>query len=269
MQGATFATIAQEGMKLSEMTPVGYLENKTYTDKKKGKGCQGDIYIVVLNANGGTAIDGKGNERRYKWYHAWDKTNGWAEKGKWIQPTVDGDIEIGGANEVVFGNGEALWINVATAFESGMTINNAGEALLDAAVLALRDGAKGMSAPISAACKLSKILPSGYLTNATYTDKKKGKGCQGDIYIVVLNANGGTAIDGKGNECRYKWYHAWDKTNGWAEKGKWVQPTVDGDIEITDANDVEFAMGEGLWVNVATAYEDGMMLGFPGVDDLK
>ena len=117
--------------------------------------------------------------------------------------------------------------------------------------------------------KLSEMTPVGYLGNATYTDKKKGKGCQGDIYIMVLNANGGVALDLKGNQKTYKWYHAWDKTNGWAEKGCWKQydAEVSDYVEITSANDVEFAMGEGLWVSVATAYEDGMMLGFPGVDD--
>lgn len=121
--------------------------------------------------------------------------------------------------------------------------------------------------------KLSEMTPVGYLNNAKYMDAKRGHGCQGDIYITVLNANGGRAIDENGNEREYLWRHDWNKTDGWAAKGRWIQRTLQEgkvvEVEITADNDIEFKMGEGLWVCVGTAYEDGMMMEFPGVDDLK
>ena len=40
MTGASFQTITSEGVNLTDLTPVGYLNNATWTKNITGKGCE-------------------------------------------------------------------------------------------------------------------------------------------------------------------------------------------------------------------------------------
>ena len=117
---------------------------------------------------------------------------------------------------------------------------------------------------------LTDIKAVGYLNNATWTKNITGKGCQGYIRIQVLTEKGKIATDDAGNSMEYLWYHSY-ASKAWKNDACWKQKQIiEGKetlVQITTDNDVEFKMGEGLWVKVMQNWEETMALEFPGIDD--
>ena len=251
-------------MKLQELAPTGY-ENVEYfiTDMEA---VMGEFCIKILNKNGGTAKDINGKNSEYYFNRSYDSVEGvWLDDSLWTY--LDGSEP---EKEIIFDNGDGLWLYVSPdAYVEGTesySIQNAGEAFLDSGSVLLREGNRGVVAPLSAGVPLQKIAPTGY-ENVEYfiTDMEA---VMGEFCIKILNKNGGTAQDINGKNAEYYFNRSYDSVEGvWLDDSLWTY--LDGSVP---EKEISFDMGEGLWVYVSPdAYPDGSeiyYLQFPGIDDL-
>ena len=106
--GASFKTIAQKGMRLSEIVPTGY-DVPTYWCGGKKTGFNNLITIQVLDANGNTAKDFEGNDRYFCFTRA-GKSSKWTEEGYWHR--FGDDTKITADNDETFKMGEGLRVAV-------------------------------------------------------------------------------------------------------------------------------------------------------------
>ena len=276
MVGASFATIGEKnGIYLSQLAPVGYEDVSVFTDTKKGDGgVKGQFTISILTSTGGQAYDEKtGVAKSWSYYRTYPKsTKTWSNDGRWLDQS---GTEIKGDADVFFANGQGLWFDVdAGAYKSGSekySLNNAGEAILDANSFLLRSGSTGIAIPPSASVKLSQIKPVGYEDVSVFTDTKKGDGgVKGQFTISILTSTGGQAYDEKTGVAKsWSYYRTYPKsTKTWSSDGRWLDQSG---TEIKGDADVTFESGDGLWVDVdAGAYKSGeekYYLSFPGIDD--
>ena len=265
MIGASFSRINGDGMKLQDLAPKGYESVEYFTSDMEA--VMGEFSIKILNKNGGTATDINGNEAAYYFNRSYDSVEGkWLDDSLWTY--LDGSQP---EKEIIFDDGEGLWFDVsADAYPDGTEkydLMNAGEALMDSRVVPIRQGSKGVVAPLSAAVPLQKIAPKGYETVEYFISDMEA--VMGEFSIKILNKNGGTASDINGNEAAYYFNRSFDSVEGvWLDDSLWTY--LDGS---EPAKEIVFELGEGLWVDVsADAYASGdekYYLEFPGIDDLS
>ena len=276
MVGASFATIGEKnGIYLSQLAPVGYEGVSVFTDTKKGDGgVKGQFKIKILTSTGGQAYDEKtGVAKTWSYFRTYPKaTKTWSNDGCWKD---ENGTVMTGEKDVFFANGQGLWFDVAAgAYKSGTekySLNNAGEAILDANSVLLRNGSTGVAIPLSASVKLSQIKPTGYENVSVFTDTKKGDGgVKGQFKIKILTSTGGQAYDEKTGVAKtWSYFRTYPKaTKTWSNDGCWKD---ENGTVMTDENDITFESGDGLWVDVAAgAYKSGeekYYLSFPGIDD--
>ena len=259
MIGASFNKIGSEGMTLEDLIPVGYEKVAYFTDDDTG--VMGEFEIRILNKNGGLATDKFGNDADY-YYNRTIEGGVWQDDGYWSY--LSGDP----AENIVFDVGEGLWFDVSADVFADVpanqyTLENAGEAFLDGGLVPIREGSKGVVAPLSTAVPLQSILPKGYEEVSYFTDDDTG--VMGEFEIRILNKNGGLDTDRFGNDADY-YYNRTIEGGVWQDDGYWSY--LSGD----PAEDIVFEMGEGLWVDVsADVFVEGTeeyFLEFPGIDDL-
>ena len=259
MVGATFNKIANKGMDLTDLS-VGGFQNIDYFTTQYG--VYGEFSITILNKNGGTARDDNDKAKFFGFYATYDDVS-WSDFC-WYQGDDSDPVEPGA---VVFDEGEGLWFNVSPdAYVEGTeqyTLCNAGEALMDAGSVPLRDGSKGIVAPLSAGVDLTKMKISGFEDIDYFTTQY---GVYGEFSITILNKNGGTERDGNDKPMFYGFYATYDDVS-WSDlcwyQGDDSDPVAEGTVV--------FPMGYGLWVNVSPdAFPEGdeqYYLDFPGIDD--
>ena len=262
MIGASFNKVSGDGMALQDLQPVGY-ENVSYFTEDM-EAVMGEFSIKILNNGGGQAYDKEGKEAAYYFNRSYDSSEGkWLDDGVWTY--LNGEEP----DNIVFDNGEGLWFYVSPdAYPEGSesySLMNAGEALLDAGSVPLRQGSKGVVATLSAAVPLQKIQPTGYEAVEYFTTDMEA--VMGEFSIKILNNGGGQALDKDGKEAAYYFNRSYDTAEGkWLDDGVWTY--LNGEVP----NNIVFELGEGLWVYVSPdAFVEGSeeyYLEFPGIDDL-
>lgn len=223
MVGSIFYSVgdSNEKIKVSELRPSGYENNEELWG-----GTYGDFQIKLLNANGG-------GEAQYDWEQDCDgDADSWYE-GAWI-----------GADDLEFSPGQGIWFYCGV-WEEGKTysLTCAGEPLMAARNVPLRDGHTGITIPLARAVEISEIKPDGYQDN-----EELWGGTYGDFQIKLLNANGGGAG-------QFDWEQDCDgDADSWYD-GAWI-------------GEHTFQPGDGIWVYCGV-WEDGKTytLNFPGFED--
>ena len=125
--GAIFKGITTEGMKLTQLTPGGYLENPAWATPFVGWGCQGFIIIELLSTSGSIDSD-KDGPLQFRWFHDFDffGATGWAEKGCWKR-SIGGDlVEITDSNDYEIKASDGLWVTVSQDWCAGMALGTPG-----------------------------------------------------------------------------------------------------------------------------------------------
>ena len=113
---------------------------------------------------------------------------------------------------------------------------------------------------------LTNLKVTGYEDLTDIFGNEDDGGVSGEFVILVLNKNGGTAVDGESKDMKFSFYHDWDED--WDGEPYWKQSG-----KVVPAGKVSFAAGEGLWVQVNPyAYTTEQKtpvytLEFPGIDD--
>ena len=237
MKAAPFLNVGQEGARISQLTPKGYLDNQ---DLKDSGETRGEFNIQLLTKTGRL-------DKMYIWVRTFDvdDTEEWLDDGHWVDPNGD-DVVAGSENDYLFKAGSGLWTaapelsgdedpeTVEYAFQSSGEVNQ------DSVKWVLTPGgnvAKGN--PFCVPFKMSSLIPAGYEDNQ---DLKDSGETRGEFNIQLLTQTGRL-------DKMYIWVRTFDvdDTEEWLDDGHWVDPNGD-DIVAGGENDYEIKMGEGLWV---------------------
>jgi hypothetical protein len=162
-------------------------------------------------------LDYLGNKVAKYYYHEGESGRGAKADGWWLENTT----LITAENDVTFKVGEGLWV---TGLD-GAALSTSGEVVFDNVSCDLRAGATMVVNPYPVAIKLSTIKP-----------KNLPAGYKGAINIQTL--------DYLGNKIAAYIYHEGETGRGAKADGWWLENTT----LITPEADVEFPVGQGLWV---------------------
>ena len=215
--GSIFADVSDtdSAIAIDSIKPTGYETNEDLID---AGGTWGDMQIILLNQAGG-------NDASYDWEQEYDGE--WLE-GAWV-----------GAEGETLAPGQGIWY-YCNVYSEGMGLQFAGEVLVDARDVPLKDGFAAISIPLGRPVELSEITPAGYESNEELID---AGGTWGDMQIIVLDQNGGNAES-------FDWEQEYD--GEWLE-GAWV-------------GDYTFQPGDAIWA-YCNVWEEGCKLQFPGLED--
>ena len=269
MTGSSFDMITKAGMRLTDLKPTGY--EYTYWQTGRGGGIFNDMVTIKL-----LTYQGK-PEKTWKWRASYNKTS-LAWTGYWYDTadTTKAPIVAGSTEDYEFTVGQGIYVSVeANAYnvQSGAKADqyklvNSGAAMMDAQQVTLRNGSKGVVAPLSRAVRLTELKPIGY--EFAYWQTGRGGGIFNDMVTIKL-----LTYQGK-PEKTWKWRASYNKTSlAWT--GYWYDTadTTKAPIVAGTEADRAFKLGEGIYVSVeANAYNaqsgakpDQYKLEFPGLDE--
>ena len=269
MTGSSFDMVTKAGMRLTDLRPTGY--EYDYWQTGRGSGMFNDKVTIKL-----LTYQGK-PEKTWKWLASYDKTaKVWT--GYWYDTadTTKAPIIAGTAEDFEFDVGNGIYVSVEANAYGGQTgaaadqykLINSGAAMFDAQQIPLRNGSKGIIAPLSRAVRLTEIKPTGY--EYDYWQTGRGSGMFNDKVTIKL-----LTYQGK-PEKTWKWLASYNKTSQvWT--GYWYDTadTTKAPIVAGTKADREFKLGEGIYVSVeANAYggqtgaaADQYKIEFPGLDE--
>ena len=250
--GFSFNAVGGQPLDLATVAPQGYEEIEGRFDNE---GTWGDIQFQIVDSNG---YEVKG----FQWYRSFDTWGDqvWGDDGHWYNVTDQVDVNPG---DVTFNPGNGILANLTEEYGilEGITLQNSGEAILDAQSIALTNGNQLISVPVSFDCKLcaGQIVPQGY---EDIEGRFDNEGTWGDIQFQIIDTNG---YEVKG----YQWYRSFDTWGDqvWGDDGHWYNVT--DQVDVTEDNDVELKMGMAILVNLTEEYGilEGITLEFPGIDE--
>ena len=242
----TFVNIVdQDGIRLSDLKVSGYAELD---------GCWGNVSIAMLRKSGANLKTENGMYVTYYWYDEdGEYEPGWYDYQE--NPLKDGESELGNADEIVFDVGQGLCV-FADQDYIGCTIDCAGQvftAKLDYPIST--DGQQRIGNPHPTAIKLSDITVGGY---------EELDGCWGNVSIVMLRKSGANLKTESGMYVAYYWYDEdGEYEAGWYDYQE--NPLKDGQSELGNANEIQFAAGQGLVLFADLDYV-GCTINFPALN---
>ena len=253
MKASPFVTIGSTGVYLSDLKvsgePIG-----------EAGGCWGDVSIAMLTGAGfnqKVAVSGGTMNRTYYWYEEdGEYEAGWYDDNE--DPLKDDASPLGNADEILFDQGEALWINVGASY-AGCTIDYKGSVFPASFGYLLVANGQMVGNPHPASVALADITVSGEPIG-------EAGGCWGDVSIAMLTGAGfnqKVAVSGGTMNRTYYWYEEdGEYEAGWYDDNE--DPLKDDASPLGNADEIFFASGEGIWVNVGASYAD-CTLNFPAI----
>ena len=230
MNAASFASVGQNGLRLTSFVPRGYEANEDIID---AEGTAGEFNIQILTKLGRT-------DKTYAWVRSYDADAGeWNDDGHW---TYNGATVVpGSANDPIFNAGTGLWTAApdwAGDDDTDYTVTDAGEVKKDSVTWLFNIGGfTPCGNPFPVGVRLSSLIPQGYEANEDIID---AEGTAGEFNIQILTKLGRT-------EKTYAWVRSYDADAGeWNDDGHW---TYNGATVVPgSANDPIIAPGQGLWI---------------------
>ena len=215
------------------------------------EGTFGDFSFQIRKTNGKA-------QDSYLWYQDYIEDDGGWQPGYWHHAQSGADI--GPDNDVKFVPGDGFWFTIGNDYgKIDGALKNAGEAIVDAQSVAIRNGNKGIAVPVSFDVKLyaGKVRPTGYEDNE---DMQSDEGTFGDFSFQILKTNGKALVS-------YLWYQDYIEDDGGWQEGYWHCAQSGADIGAD--NDVTLKAGQGLWFTVGNDYGtfENATLEFPGIDE--
>ena len=227
-------------VRLSDLKVTGYEEDQ--------ETCAGDVWIDMLHTNGDNLYV-EGVQKSYFWYDNVFKPAGWYDEDQ--NPLADDESVLGNAEDITFEIGEGLCLNTANEY-NGCQLVCSGQVYDKQVQYTLKmDGQQFVGNPLPRAVKLSELSISGY--------EEDQETCAGDVWIDMLHTNGDNLYV-EGVQKSYFWYDNVFKPAGWYDEDQ--NPLTDDESVLGNAEDIEFAMGEGICFNTANDY-NGCIVVFP------
>ena len=245
MKASPFVTIGSTGVYLSDLKVTG----DPIVDEE---GCWGNVSIAMLTGTGfnqyvGTMI------KTYYWFEEdGEYEPGWYDYAE--NPLKDDESPLGNANEILFEQGEAMWINVGSAY-AGCTISYKGSVLPASFAYPLVANGQMVGNPHPARVYLSDIT----VTGKPIEDEE---GCWGNVSIAMLTGTGFNQYVGTMIKTYYWFEEDGEYEAGWYDYAE--NPLKDDESPLGNADEIFFESGEGIWVNVGSAYA-GCTLNFPAI----
>ena len=253
MKASPFVTIGTNGVHLSDLVVTG--------DIIDDDGCWGDVSIAMLTGSGfNQKVDiggGSMMSRTYYWYEEdGEYEPGWYDVAE--NPLAGGASPLGNANEILFEQGEGIWVNVRSGY-AGCSISYKGGVLPASFAYPLVVNGQIVGNPHPARVYLSDITVTGDIID--------DDGCWGDVSIAMLTGSGfNQKVDIGGGSMMSRTYY-WYEEDGEYEAG-WYDvaenPLKDDASPLGNANEIYFESGDAIWVNVKSGYA-GCTLNFPAV----
>ena len=250
--GITIYAVGGQPLDLTTVVPQGYEEIEGRYDNE---GTWGDVQFQIIDSNG-YAI------KIFQWYRSFDSYGDevWLDDGHWYNFTDVCDVNPGDATFNP-GNGILATLTWDYGVLEGITLQNSGEAIVDAQSIALTNGNQLISVPVSFDCKLcaGQIQPAGY---EEIEGRYDNEGTWGDIQFQIIDTNGYAVKI-------YQWYRSFDSygSEEWEDDGHWYNFT---DVcDVTEDNDVELKTGMAILATLTWDYGEleGITLEFPGIDE--
>ena len=255
MKASPFVTIGTTGVYLSDLEvtgePIG----------EEG-GCWGDVSIAMLTGSGANQkVDIGGGvkmNRTYYWYEEdGEYEAGWYDVAE--NPLKDDESALGNANEILFEQGEGIWVNVNSSY-AGCSIDYKGGVLPASFAYPLVANGQMVGNPHPASVALADITVSGEPIG------EEG-GCWGDVSIAMLTGSGANQKVDIGGGIKMNRTYYWYEEDGEYEAG-WYDVAEnalkDDESPLGNANEIYFESGDGIWVNVNSSYA-GCTLNFPAI----
>ena len=255
IKAAPFVTIGTTGVYLSNLEVTG-------DPIADNDGCWGDVSIAMLTGLGyNQKVDiggGSTMNRTYYWYEEdGEYEAGWYDNDE--NPLKDDESVLGNADEILFEQGEAIWINVGSSY-AGCKVEYKGGVLPASFAYPLVANGQMVGNPHPARVYLSDITVSGEPIG-------DNDGCWGDVSIAMLTGLGyNQKVDIGGGSTMNRTYY-WYEEDGEYEAG-WYDndenPLKDDESVLGNADEIYFESGDGIWVNVGSSYA-GCTLNFPAI----
>ena len=255
MKAAPFVTIGEDGVYLSDLKVTG-------DPIESEGGCWGGVSIAMLTGSGANQkVDIGGGvmmNRTYYWYEAAGEYEaGWYDQGE--DPLKDDESVLGNADEILFDQGQALWLNVDSEY-AGCKIEYKGGVVPASFAYPLVANGQMVGNPHPASVYLSDVTVTG-------DPIESEGGCWGGVSIAMLTGSGANQkVDIGGGVMMnrtYYWYEAAGEYEaGWYDQGE--DPLKDDESVLGNADEISFDTAQGIWVNVDSEYA-GCTLNFPAV----
>lgn len=255
-KAAPFSTIGitdadgNKCVRLSDLSVKGYGE-----DGLDLGGCWGNVWIDILEKNGAVKRDADGREMQYFWYDEdGEYEAGWYDGNE--NPMKDDESPLGNADEITFAQGQGICFNADVDY-ADCKLSSAGEVLQDKAAYEIVDDGQSIAAnPLCRAITLAELTVEGY-----GEDGLDLGGCWGNVWIDILEKNGAVKRNADNKEMQYFWYDEdGEYEAGWYDGNE--NPMKDDESPLGNADEIAFAVGEGICVNADVDYV-GCVMNFP------
>ncbi len=245
MKASPFVTIGTTGVYLSDLEVTG----EPIADND---GCWGDVSIAMLTGSGFNQKVGN-MVKSYFWYEEdGEYEAGWYDYAE--NPLKDDESPLGNADEILFEQGEGIWLNVKSGY-AGCKIEYKGGVLPASFGYPLVVNGQIVGNPHPARVYLSDITVSG-------DPIVDNEGCWGDVSIAMLTGSGFNQKVGNMVKT-YFWYEEdGEYEAGWYDYAE--NPLKDDESPLGNADEIYFESGEAIWVNVKSGYGD-CTLNFPAI----
>ncbi len=245
MKASPFVTIGTNGVHLSDLEVTG-------EPIEEEEGCWGGVSIAMLTGGGFNQYVGA-MVKSYYWYEEdGEYEPGWYDVAE--NPLKNNASPLGNADEILFEQGEGIWINVQSAY-AGCTVSYKGGVLPASFAYPLVANGQMIGNPHPVRTYLSDITVSG-------EPIEEEEGCWGGVSIAMLTGGGFNQYVGAMVKSYYWYEEDGEYEAGWYDVAE--NPLKNDASVLGNADEIFFESGEAIWVNVQSAYA-GCTINFPAI----
>ena len=245
MKASPFVTIGTNGVYLSDLKVTG----EPIADEG---GCWANVSIAMLTGTGFNQYVGD-MIKTYYWYEEDGSFEpGWYDESE--KPLKNNASPLGNANEILFEQGEAMWLNVDAEY-AGCTIDYKGSVLPSSFAYPLVANGQMVGNPHPAPVYLADIT----VTGEPIADEG---GCWANVSIAMLTGTGFNQYVGDMIKTYYWYEEDGSFEAGWYDESE--KPLKNDASPLGNADEISFAPAQGIWVNVDAEYA-GCTLNFPAI----
>ena len=245
MKAAPFVTIGEDGVYLSDLKVSGdAIESEG--------GCWGGVSIAMLTGAGFNQYVGDMIKTYYWFEEEGEYEAGWYDESN---NRLSNDASpLGNADEILFDQGQALWLNVQSEY-AGCTVEYKGGVIPASFAYPLIAGGQMIGNPHPTSVLLSDMTVSG-------DPIEDEGGCWGGVSIAMLTGAGFNQYVGDMIKTYYWFEEEGEYEAGWYDESN--NRLANDASPLGNADEISFDSAQGIWVNVQSEYA-GCTLNYPAV----